>query len=128
MASCFSAVNKQSPGSVFDEVPIFDVLGLMRAGCVAGWAAAWQDGFCKVHGVAAGTSDKAPVPCRTEEVWCRGKGVDGYMHTLHTGTPGAVNVGNERTRKCWYSPHILVVLTMADLCGQVGVRVKRTFL
>lgn len=48
------------------------------------------------------------------------------MHTLHTGTPGAVNVGGERTRKCWYSLHILV-LTMADLCGQVGVRVTRTF-
>lgn len=88
----------------------------------------WQDGFCKVHGMAAGTSDKASVPCTTEEVWCRGKGVHGYMYTLHTGTPGAANVGNERARKCWYSPHILVVLRMADLCGQVGVRVKRTFL
>lgn len=56
----------------------------------------------------------------------QGEGCAGYMHTLHTGTPGAVNVGGERTRKCWYSLHVLV-LTMADLCGQVGVRVTRTF-
>lgn len=75
--------------------------------------------------MAAGTSDKAPVPCRTEEARCRGKGVQGYMHTLHTGTLGARSAGGERTRKCWYSPHILVVLRMADLCGQV--RVKRSF-
>lgn len=46
---------------------------------------------------------------------------EGCTHTLHTGTPGAVNVGGERTRKCWYGPHILVVLRMADLCGQVRV-------
>lgn len=37
----------------------------------------WQDGFCRVRGVAAATSDKALVPCRTEEVWCMGKGVQG---------------------------------------------------
>lgn len=102
----------------------FDVLGLRRASCVA----AWQDGFCRVHGVAAGTSDKALVPCRTEEAWCWGKGVQGDMHTLHTGTPGAVNVGGERTGKGWDGPHVLVVLRMADLCGQVAVRVKRTLL
>lgn len=48
------------------------------------------------------------------------------MHTLHTGTPGAVNVGGERTGKGWDGPHVLVVLRMADLCGQVAVRVKRT--
>lgn len=76
-----------------------------------------------VHGMAAGTSDKAPAPCRTEEPGAGG----GCMHTLHTGTPGAVNVGGERTRKCWNGPHVPVLLRMADLCGQVGVRVKRTF-
>lgn len=65
MALCFSAMKKQSPGGIFDEVHIFDVLGLKRAGCVAGWF---------LQG-AAGTRDKAPVPCRAEEVWCRGKGV-----------------------------------------------------
>lgn len=53
MALCFSAMKKQSPGGVFDEVHIFDVLGLKRAGCVAGWF---------LQG-AAGTRDKAPVPC-----------------------------------------------------------------
>lgn len=55
------------------------------------------------------------------------RGEGGARHTLHTGTPGAVNVGGEKTGKGWYGPHILVVLRMADLCGQVAVRVKRTF-
>lgn len=42
MASCFSAVKKQNPGSVFAAVHVFDVLGQRRAGCVAGWVPAWQ--------------------------------------------------------------------------------------
>lgn len=67
------------------------------------WQDRWQCGktvSARVHGVAAGTSDKAPVPCRTKEARCRGKGVQGCVHTLHTGTLGAMNVGGERTRKC----------------------------
>lgn len=47
MASCFSTVKKQSPGGVFDDVHVFDVLGLRKASCTAGWVAVWQDGFCK---------------------------------------------------------------------------------
>lgn len=40
----------------------------------------WQDGWQRgqmvsagVHGMAAGTSDKAPAPCRTEEPGARGR-------------------------------------------------------
>lgn len=54
--------------------------------------------------------------------------VQGYMHTLHTGTPGAVNVGGEGTVKGRYGPHVLAVLRTADLCRQVGARVKRPLL
>lgn len=54
--------------------------------------------------------------------------MQGYMHMLHTGTLGAVNVGGERTAKGRYGPHVLAVLGMADLCGQVGARVKRPLL
>ena len=57
-----------------------------------------------------------------------GRRVQGYMHTLHTGTSGAVNVGGERTAKGRYGPHVLAVPRMADLCGQVGARVKRLLL
>lgn len=54
--------------------------------------------------------------------------VRGCMHTLRTGTPGAVNVGGERPEKGRYGPHILAALRMAELCGQVGARVKRCWL
>lgn len=54
--------------------------------------------------------------------------VQGYMHSLHTGTPGAMNMGGERTAKSQYGPHILAVLRMSDLCGQRGARVKRPLL
>lgn len=50
------------------------------------------------------------------------------MHTLHTGTPGALNMGGERTVKGWYGPHILAVLRMANSHGQVRARVKRLLL
>lgn len=50
------------------------------------------------------------------------------MPTLHTGTPGAMNVGGERPAKGRYGPRILAVLGMAELCGQVGARVKRCWL
>lgn len=47
-----------------------------------------------------------------------GRWMQGYTHTLRTGTPGAVNVGGGRTAKGCCGPHILAVLRMADLHGQ----------
>lgn len=43
-----------------------------------------------------------------------GSWVRDYMHTLHTGTPGTMKVGGERTVKGQYGPHVLAVLRMGD--------------
>lgn len=53
-----------------------------------------------------------------------GRWLQDYRHTLHTGTPGAMNMGSERTAKGQYVLDVLVLLRVADVCGQAGERVE----